>query len=148
MTIEIHGRNVCKTSPVYSIPGGGAKSPLVGSESMRPALLFLSVAMLASCTKEESKITHEEPKKATPVTSADLGSFNDFLPPSGGAKGLAVKLDGGLEGGAGLPTGGGDGEPAAAGAEDKLKVTDQGAEPRAQRKYAFVANRTDKRLLT
>ena len=30
----------------------------------------------------------------------------------------------------------------------KLKVIEPGAEPRAVRKYAFVANRVDKRVLT
>ena len=31
---------------------------------------------------------------------------------------------------------------------NKLKVTDPGGEPRSLRKYVFVANRVDKRLLT
>jgi len=115
---------------------------------MKAWLLFLPVLMLASCTKEDPKVAKDEPKKATPVTSADLGSFNDFLPPSGGATGLAVKLDGSVEGG--LP---GVDEPGAGGAaagnpDEKLKVTDPGAEPRAARKYAFVVNRVDKRVLT
>jgi len=118
-----------------------------------------AVVVLAGCTKQDEKAVKEEPKKATPVTSADLGSFNDFLPQTGGAAGLAVKLDGGLEGGAianvGGGTGGGDSAGAGAGAgagapnpEEKLKVTEQGAEPRAPRKYTFVANRVDKRIFT
>lgn len=117
----------------------------------------LALGVALGCTKQDEKVTKDEPKKATPVTSADLGTFNDFFPSSGGAGGLAVKLDGGGEGGlppgvaagAGTGAGGGGAEPGgAAPPEDKLKVTEAGSEPKAQRRYAFVANRVDKRLVT
>jgi hypothetical protein len=74
--------------------------------------------MRAACTKQDEKAVKEEPKKATPVTSADLGAFNDFVPATGGAGGLAVKLDGGGEAGLppGVPAGAGSGT-AAGGAE-------------------------------
>lgn len=115
-------------------------------------LCFFSLVVLAGCTKQDEKVTKDEPKKSTPVTSADLGGFNDFLPQGGGGAGVAVKLDGGLDGSAianvagatsSDPGGGGGASP-----EDKLKVTDPGGEPRAARRYAFVANRVDKRVLT
>lgn len=114
------------------------------------AAVFLAASLASACTKEEPKVTKEEPKKSTPVPD-DMGAFNDFLPKSGGAGGLAVKLDGGVEGGLAAvgPAGGDPG--AAPGAEDDkpgLKVTDPGSEPRAARKYTFVANRVDKRNLT
>ncbi len=115
------------------------------------AAVFVSASLALGCTKEEPKAIKDEPKKSTPVPD-DMGSFNDFLPKSG-AGGVAVKLDGGLEGGlAAVDTAGGGGsEPGAApGDDDKpaLKVTEPGAEPRAARKYAFTANRVDKRILT
>jgi hypothetical protein len=116
----------------------------------------LSLGVLAGCTKQDEKVVKDEPKKATPVSSADLGAFNDFFPASGGAGGLAVKLDGGGEGGlppgvaagaGGTPAGGA--EPAGATPpEEKLKVTDAGGDPKASRKYAFVANKVDKRIVT
>jgi hypothetical protein len=114
---------------------------------------LLSVSVLAACTKQDDKVVKDEPKKATPVTSADLGAYNDFFPATGGATGLAVKLDGGGEGGlpSGVPAGtaAGNAEPgAAAAAEDKLKVIEAGADPKAARKYTFAANKVDKRLVT
>lgn len=116
------------------------------------AAIVLAASFVAGCTKEEPKVIKEEPKKSTPVPD-DMGSFNDFLPKSGGAGGLAVKLDGGLEGGlAAVGSAAAPGEPGAPpGAEDDkpgLKVTDPGGEPRAARKYTFTANRVDKRALT
>src|SRR6188768_1206712 len=111
-----------------------------------------SLGVLAGCTKQDEKVVKDEPKKSTPVSSADLGAFNDFFPATGGAGGLAVKLDGGGEGG--LPPGvaAGGGGTAAGGAEppggappeEKLKITEAGGDPKASRKYAFVANKVDK----
>lgn len=125
------------------------------------ALCFLSfstLVMLSACTKQDEKVVKDEPKKATPVTSADLGAFNDFFPATGGATGLAVKLDGGGEGGLppGVPAGAGSGTAAGGGAEpggatppeEKLKVTEAGADPKASRKYAFAAGKVDKRVVT
>jgi hypothetical protein len=81
--------------------------------------------------------------------------FNDFVPGGGGAVGLRVD-GGGLEAGLAAVAGdggaGGDVDPAAGGGgEDpahKLKVVEPGAEPRALRRYAFTANKSEKRLLT
>ena len=102
----------------------------------------------AGCTKEEPKVIKEEPKKTTPVPE-DMGSFNDFLPKSGPAGGLAVTLDGGREGGIAAVGAAIDGEePVGDDARPGLKVTEPGAEPRAVRKYAFVPNRVEKRVLT
>jgi hypothetical protein len=113
---------------------------------------LLSASVLAACTKQDDKVVKDEPKKATPVTSADLGAFNDFFPATGGATGLAVKLDGGGEGGLpGVPAGAaaGSAEPGAPpAAEDKLKIVEAGADPKAPRKYAFTANKVDKRIVT
>jgi hypothetical protein len=80
--------------------------------------------------------------------------FNDFLPTGGNnGAGLGVR-DAGGEGGLAGMVGGGSGAEAAdqvggAGGEgaEKARVTESGTEPRAVRKYAFVANRVDKRQL-
>ncbi|MBX3188437.1 MAG: hypothetical protein KF819_15575 [Labilithrix sp.] len=112
------------------------------------------VTMLAACSKDPPpKPTKDEGSKATPVPSDVV--FNDFMPSGGGAVGLRVD-GGGLE--AGLAAVGGDGAgaaggeaPAPAAAEDParaLKLLEPGAEPRAVRKYAFVANKSEKRQLT
>ena len=107
---------------------------------------LLPLALGLGCTKEEPKVTKEEPKKATPVPD-DMGSFNDFLPKSG-TGGLAVKLDGGPEGGLAAAPGAGADGPGEADDRPGLKVTDPGSEPRAPRKYAFTANKVEKRVLT
>jgi hypothetical protein len=113
------------------------------------------IGVLCGCGKEAPKKPDDGPKAATPVPSDMV--FNDFVPTTGGGGIVGVKTDGGIpEGGmaaAEQPGGGaaaGGAEPGAPGADDatKLKVTEPGAEPRAARKYAFVANRSDKRLMT
>ena len=119
------------------------------------AVGVLAVAGLGACSKEPPKKVDDSPKPATPVPSDMV--FNDFVP-SGGSSGIVgVKTDGGmLEGGMAAaegPAGGGEpGDPNAAGGgpgdEAKLKVLEPGAEPRAVRKYAFTANRSDKRVIT
>jgi len=108
---------------------------------------------LAACGKDPPKKAVDAPKAATPVPSDMV--FNEFVPAGGGGGGIVgVKTDGGIpEGGLGpdSPGGADPGAAEAAGAEEglpKMKVTDAGAEPRAPRKYAFVAGRTDKRQLT
>ena len=121
-----------------------------------PLVAFTAAAALSGCGKDPPKKPVDEPAKTTPVPSDMV--FNDFVPATGGNSGVVgVKVDGGmLEGGMASAenppaAGGGGGDPAAAGGPDdanKLKVTEPGAEPRVARKYAFVANRTDKRLLT
>ncbi len=124
---------------------------------MRPALrifglsvLFLS-PLLVACDKDKAKPDETKKSEATPVPSDMV--FNDFLPTGGNSAGLGVR-DSGIEGGlAGV--GGGDpgAESVAQGAPggpagEKMKVTEAGTEPRAVRKYAFAANRVDKRVLT
>lgn len=119
-------------------------------------LAAIVIGVLGGCGKDAPKKPDDAPKAATPVPSDMV--FNDFVPSGGGGGGIVgVKTDGGIpEGGmasAEQPAGGGaaaGGDPGAPGADDatKLKVTEPGAEPRAPRKYAFVANRSDKRLLT
>jgi hypothetical protein len=132
------------------------RAPRLYVSSVFALAALVSLGVLAGCTKQDEKLVKDEPKKATPVTSADLGAFNDFFPQSGGAGGLAVKLDGGGEGGrppgvvaAAGAEGAADVEPGAAPApEEKLKVTEAGAEPKAQRRYTFTVNKVDKRIVT
>ncbi len=109
------------------------------------AVLLLLVGILASCNKDPPPKPKDEAPKSTPVPSDMV--LNDFIPTTGGQ--VNVQVDGGsLEGG--LATG----EPPpgvpdqADDANAKLKVTDPGSEPRAVRKYAFTANKVDKRILT
>ncbi|MDB4936597.1 MAG: hypothetical protein JWP87_3569 [Labilithrix sp.] len=113
----------------------------------------LGVSMLGGCGKDQPKKPVDEPKKTTPVPSDMV--FNDFVPSGGGGGIVGVKTDGGIpEGGMAAAeqpgTGGAPGEPGAGGPDEgmKLHVTEPGAEPRAPRKYTFVANRSDKRLIT
>jgi len=117
---------------------------------------FCSAGQLG-CGKDPPPKPVDEPKKATPVPSDMV--FNDFVPTTGGNGIVGVKTDGGIpEGGMAAaenpaggadPGAGGGSAPGAPGADDaaKLKVTEPGAEPRAARKYAFVANRSDKRVM-
>lgn len=119
-------------------------------------LAFVSVAglgaALGGCGKDPPKKPVDEPKKATPVPSDMV--FNDFVPAGGGGGIVGVKTDGGIpEGGMAAAEGPAEGgDPGAGGAAPdegaKLKVTEPGTEPRAARKYTFVANRSDKRTLT
>lgn len=116
------------------------------------ALAGFSSASLLACGKDPPPKPVDEPKKATPVPSDMV--FNDFVPTSGGNGIVGVKTDGGIpEGGmasAESPAAASGADPAGGGGPDdaaKLKVTEPGAEPRAARKYAFVANRTDKRVM-
>jgi hypothetical protein len=115
---------------------------------MRP-LGALMVLVLALCCCDKDKPKPEETKKeATPVPSNLV--FNDFLPTTGPATGLGVR-DAGVDGALAAVGGGEPGEPGAAppeGAGGRLKVVEPGSEPRAVRKYTFVANRTEKRILT
>ncbi len=110
--------------------------------------------VVTACGKDAPKKVDEGPPKTTPVPTDMV--FNDFVPPSGGSGAVTgVKHDGGaLEtgmagfegtGAATAPAGDPGALPEAAA---KLVVTDAGAEPRLPRKYAFVANRTDRRLIT
>lgn len=109
--------------------------------------LMAGSALLGGCSKDPPPKPSDEPKKATPVPSDMV--FNDFVPPGGGSSGIVgVKTDGGLpEGGMAAADGGGADEAAAVEDPTKLNVTEPGAEPRTPRKYAFVANRSDKRLV-
>jgi hypothetical protein len=108
----------------------------------------LVLALLAACNKEPPvKPALDAPKKTTEVTGEAAG-FNDFLPSSGAAT-LAVKVDGGLlEAGSGVGAGAVAGGGAAPAAGSRLRVVEPGAEPRAVRKYAFTANKTERRTLT
>lgn len=110
--------------------------------------VLLAFVLLASCNKEPPPKPRDEPPKTTPVPSDMV--FNDFLGqgPGGNPANLSVKVDGGLlEGGALAQAGGGPDTPPPE-AEGKLHVTDPGAEPRSVKKYAFTANKVDKRILT
>jgi hypothetical protein len=101
--------------------------------------------MLAACNKDPPpKPIQDEPKKTTPVPSDMV--FNDFIPQTGPGGGLAVRVDGGLLEGGLAASDGGDVAPEAD--AHRVKLVEPGAEPRAVRKYAFVANRADKRVLT
>lgn len=112
------------------------------------ALAGVAVIAATGCNKTEEKKVPQEENKARPVPS-DL-VFNDFLPSNGNAGGLAVRVDGGvLDGGA--PSASGTDEAGAGGAApaaERTKLLEPGAEPRAARKYAFVAGRVDKRVVT
>ena len=112
--------------------------------------VVVAAVLLSGCNNEPPKKVANEPKKTTPVPSDMV--FNDFVPSGGGGGIVGVKTDGGmLEGGMASAE-----QPAAAGAVEgaapddamKLHVTEPGAEPRAARRYAFVANRGDKRQVT
>jgi hypothetical protein len=111
------------------------------------ASVVIASLALGGCDKDRPK--PEETKKSEPVPVPSGLVFNDFLPTEGPVKGLGVR-DASLEGG--LAAVGASGEPAesdaAAQNHGKLRVTDPGAEPRALRKYTFVANRTERRILT
>lgn len=128
------------------------------SAPLRLATVCLAV-MLASCSKDPPPKPDDGPKKGTPVPSDMV--FNDFVPPSGGGGIVGVKgADGGLEGGADLgtastadgsaPSAGANAGAGGGGADDPnaFKVTEPGSEPRAARRYAFVANKTEKRVFT
>lgn len=120
---------------------------------MRRALaivpIVLSFVLVAGCGKDKPK--EEKKSEATPVPSDMV--FNDFLPQNGGnASGLGVR-DAGLDGALAAVNGADPGptDPGAGpvgGPADKLTVTDPGADPKSLRKYNFVANRVDRRLLT
>jgi hypothetical protein len=120
-----------------------------------PLLALSAVGLgggLLACGKEAPKKVEDNPSKTTPVPSDMV--FNDFVPTGGGGSGVVgVKVDGGIpEGGMaaaeGTAAAGGADEPAASPDGAKLTVTAPGAEPRVARKYAFVANRADRRLVT
>lgn len=110
------------------------------------ASVVLAPLALGGCDKDKPK--PDETTKSEPVPVPSGLVFNDFLPTEGNVKGLGVR-DAGLEGGLGAVAAGEPGEPdEAAHDPGKLRVTDPGAEPRTVRKYTFVANRTEKRVLT
>ncbi|MBX3199023.1 MAG: hypothetical protein KF894_12900 [Labilithrix sp.] len=106
------------------------------------ALVVLMVAA-SGCSKDKPK---DDGKKSEPTPVPSDLVFNDFVPSTGGAN-LGVR-DAGLEGGL-AEVGGAEPAPGEPG-DDKLavKVTDPGGEPRAVRKYTFVANKVEKRILT
>lgn len=112
------------------------------SSSLLGAIVVLALAA-SGCSKDKPK---SEATKAEPTPVPSDMVFNDFLPTTGSAAGLGVR-DAGLEGGLGEVGGGEPGEPHA-GHADAVRVIDAGAEPRAVRKYTFVANKVDKRILT
>lgn len=115
---------------------------------MRTSVVGVAVvaAMLAACNKDPPpKPIQDEPKKTTPVPSDMV--FNDFIPAGGPGGGLAVRVDGGLLEG-GLVGGDGGAVAATEGEARRAKLLEPGAEPRVARRYAFVANRNDKRVFT
>ena len=102
---------------------------------------------LSGCGKDKPKPDEAKKPEVVPVPSDMV--FNDFLPTTGDATGLGVR-DAGLEGGLAAVGGGDQGADPSGANGDKLsvKVIEPGAEPRAARKYAFVANKVDKRIFT
>ena len=121
---------------------------------MRPALrifglsLMLLSPLFAACDKEKAKPDETKKSEPTPVPSDMV--FNDFRPTTGSAAGLGVR-DAGLEGGLAAISGSAPGaEPGGSGdaPAEKMRVTESGGEPRAVRRYAFAANRVEKRILT
>ncbi len=115
------------------------------STSLFGVLLVLGIG-LSGCGKDKPKPEEAKKSEAVPVPSDMV--FNDFLPTDGTGAGLGVR-DAGLEGGL-AAMGAGD-EANATGADGEklaVKVLEPGAEPRAARKYAFVANKVDKRIFT
>ena len=114
------------------------------------AIAALTAPALGGCGKDPPKKPVDEAPKTTPVPSDMV--FNDFVPSGGGGGIVGVKTDGGIpEGGLGSDNPAGPaGDPAGGAADDaaKLKITDAGGDPKVARKYAFVANRGDKRLIT
>jgi hypothetical protein len=118
---------------------------------LRSATLAFALAALATasfgCKKDQPKA---ETQKAEEVPVPSGLVFNDFLPANGTATGLGVR-DAGGDGGLGNVAGGeepGGGEAAEPSDKLAVKLIDPGAEPRAARKYTFVANKVDKRVLT
>ncbi len=126
----------------YVVLLGGSRSASSLAAAASIALAGAASIAVIGCNKSEEKKIPQEESKARPVPS-DL-VFNDFLPSNGNAGGLAVRVDGGvLDGGAAAP------EPGeAAPTTERTKLLEPGAEPRAVRKYAFVAGRVDKRVVT
>ncbi len=116
------------------------------SSSLLGAIVVLALAA-SGCSKDKPKTEASTKAEPTPVPSDMV--FNDFLPTTGSAAGLGVR-DSGLEGGLGEVGGGEPGDAHGGHEGDKLavKLIEAGAEPRALRKYTFVANKVDKRILT
>lgn len=113
------------------------------------AFVVLALTLAASgCNKDKPKPAEEHKSEGEPVPSGLV--FNDFLPSSGNAA-VGVR-DAGGDGGLAAVASGGEEPPAEAAGEggEKLavKVTEPGAEPRAVRKYTFVANKVDKRVIS
>lgn len=113
--------------------------------------LLLVTSGVIGCSKDKPKAEETKQAEPTPVPSDMV--FNDFLPTTGGnAAGLGVR-DAGLEGGLAAVGGGGAGEPGGPGGGPeatgpRLRVLEAGAEPRVVRKYTFVPNRVDKRVIS
>lgn len=131
-----------------ALPYRRSRARRMGAVGMAVAAV-LAFAGVVACNKDEAKPIPQEEKKASPVPSDMV--FNDFLPSGGGGGNLAVRVDGGaLE--AGAAEAAGDAGAGAGGTETaaapKPNITDPGAEPRAVRKYAFTANKPEKRVLT
>ncbi|MCL2778453.1 MAG: DUF6263 family protein [Polyangiaceae bacterium] len=116
------------------------------------AMVIVSLLACSACSKEEKKPVPQEESKASAVPSDMV--VNDFLPSGSSSQGLAVKgVDGGFEAGLDGPSGGPDGSADTANAAGAptvptVKVIEPGSEPRAVRKYAFVANRVERRVFT
>lgn len=118
------------------------------SSFLSSVLLGALLVVAPACNKEKSQ--KEEATKSEPIPVPSDLVFNDFLPVSGNASGLGVR-DAGFEGGLADVAGGGEANEQAGAADESqlaVKVLEPGAEPRAIRKYTFVANKTDKRVLT
>ncbi len=110
---------------------------------------IFSAFSVACDKKEEVKTDRSQTTSKTEAVPTDF-VLNPFLPDDKQAKvALQVRTDGGAPA---IPTGAGSGagptgEPPAEVADD-TKVTEPGAEPRAERKYVFTAGKTDTRVAT
>lgn len=125
-----------------AVPGSGLGAMVASAPGTVVAVASASL-VVSGCNKSEKKEIPKEESKATPVPSDMV--FNDFLPQTGNASGLAVRVDGGvLEAGAPGSPGEAPGDESAA---SKPKLLEAGAEPRAARHYAFTAGRTDRRVV-
>jgi hypothetical protein len=111
---------------------------------MRARSFALALVLLASCNKDPPPKPAKEEPKTSPVPSDMV--FNDFIPSAGNPTNLSVRVDGGLLEGGALAGNVDPGQPEAS--NGKFRVTEPGAEPRALRKYTFVPNKVDKRVLT
>jgi hypothetical protein len=110
----------------------------------RPHVLIVPLALVVACNNDSSSGKKSDAPKAKETIPDDL-VVNEFFPEKGGGKARAL-VDASIgEGGLAVASAGdGDGGAGATASDDdnaveerKITVLDPGAEPRAQRRYAF-----------